>query len=232
LTWEKEESEWPELNMKMIKPAALLLTILFAAVFPANAVDSQAANDTLLKATSPFEDMVKYALDRKEAKLAKALATANSQTEGIRGALPAAASSRFDTLFLTLQKSATATNHYAIAKTSVEIFHLLIENLTKEGLKIPIEVSWLDYAGFKLHVLASAPKPDWASMDATIEDATKWWEAIKMKVAEKNLRYAMDSDIQGLRQSVKSKNLPMLYFAAQMDLDLVDLLENHFEGKK
>ena len=218
--------------MHMIKSAVLLLTLLFTTVLSASAGDAQAANDTLLKATSPFEDMVKYSLDRKEAKLAKALATANSQVEAIRGALPAEGKSRFDTLFLTLQKSATATNHYAIAKASVEIFHLLIENLTNEGLKIPIEVSWLDYAGFKLHVLASAPKKDWASMDSTIEDATKWWEAIKMKVAEKNLRYAMDSDIQGLRQSIKSKNLPMLYFAAQMDLDLVDLLENHFEGKK
>ena len=218
--------------MHMIKSAVLLLTLLFTTVLSASAGDAQAANDTLLKATSPFEDMVKYSLDRKEAKLAKALATANSQVEAIRGALPAEGKSRFDTLFLTLQKSATATNHYAIAKASFEIFHLLIENLTNEGLKIPIEVSWLDYAGFKLHVLASAPKKDWASMDSTIEDATKWWEAIKMKVAEKNLRYAMDSDIQGLRQSIKSKNLPMLYFAAQMDLDLVDLLENHFEGKK
>ena len=218
--------------MTMMKHSLLLLPVLFATLLPAIARDAKSANDVLLKATSPFEDMVKYALDHKDAKLAKALDTANTQVTAIREALPPAAGSKFETMFLNLKKSAVATNHYAIAKTSVEIFQLLIENLTNEGLKVPIEVSWLDYAGFKLHVLASAPKPDWAAMGKIVEDSTKWWEAIKMKVAEKNLRYAMDSDIQGLQQAAKSKNLPMLYFAAQMDLDLVDLLENHFEGKK
>jgi len=37
----------------------------------------------------------------------------------------------------------------------------------------------------------------------------------------------MTTTIWGMRQSVDSRNQDMLYFAAQIDLDLVDLLENY-----
>lgn len=33
----------------------------------------------------------------------------------------------------------------------------------------------------------------------------------------------------GLKQAIELKHLPMLNFAAQIDLDMVDLLESHFE---
>jgi hypothetical protein len=218
--------------MQNSKFILFLSALLFAFSTAAIAGDAAKVNETLLKATSPFEDMVKYALDRKEAKLAKALASANSQAPAIREALPAPASAQFDKLFATLQKAAASGNNYAVAKSAVQTFRLLIENLLPEELKVPVEVSWLDYAGFNLHVLASSPRPDWGAIRQTVEDAGKWWEASKAKVTDKSLRYTMDSAVQGLQTAGKSENLPMLYFAAQMDLDIVDLLENHFEGKK
>ena len=97
---------------------------------------------------------------------------------------------------------------------------------------MPKEVSLLDYAGFKLHVLAAAPKPDWESMRKTAADAVGWWDATKAKVSAKKLRDAMKTTVGGLQQAAKTENLPMLELAAQLDLDLVDLLEAHFEAKR
>jgi len=37
--------------------------------------------------------------------------------------------------------------------------------------------------------------------------------------------------MEGLRIATDGKNLPMLHYAAQMDLDLVDLLEGYFEDE-
>lgn len=50
-----------------------------------------------------------------------------------------------------------------------------------------------------------------------------------LKAVNKGLRDAFNSTIAGLKQAVEQKHLPMLNFAAQIDLDLVDLLESHFE---
>ena len=43
---------------------------------------------------------------------------------------------------------------------------------------------------------------------------------------------AFDSTIRGLHEAEKLESVPMLNFAAQIDLDLVDLLERYFEHRK
>jgi hypothetical protein len=186
--------------------------------------------EILVKATSPFEDIVKYSLDRKQDKLAKAVMTAKAEATAIRGALPEATAVKFDELFSNLNY-ALPTNNVVAARNAVDVFKLLIENMKPEGLKLPIEVEWLDYAGFNLHVLASETPKDWNAMSQTTDKIAQWWDAIKNKVSEKNLRYTMNSAVAGLQKAIQTKNLDMTYFAAQMDLEIVDLLENHFEKK-
>jgi hypothetical protein len=68
-------------------------------------------------------------------------------------------------------------------------------------------------------------------MRKTVVEAAGWWKAAKPKVSEKGLRDAMESTIRGLQEAARTENLPMLHFAAQLDLDLVDVLEGHFEKK-
>jgi hypothetical protein len=118
-----------------------------------------------------------------------------------------------------------------VALNSIETYRLLIENLQAEGLKLPKEVSLLDYAGFKLQILAAAAQPDWDTMQKTVADAVTWWDTTKPKISEKGLLDTVNSTIKGLQQAAKSKNLEMLHFAAQIDLDVVDLLEGYFEKK-
>src|SRR5437016_852862 len=109
--------------MKLANLAVIALVI--ASLSAALARDAGKANDVLLKATSPFEDTVKYALANRETNLVKSLAAASSQAAAIRDALPATASAQFDSLFKTVQNAASATNNYAVAKAAVQIFHLL-----------------------------------------------------------------------------------------------------------
>jgi len=109
---------------------------------------------------------------------------------------------------------------------------VLIDNLEAGSLTIPKEVSLLDYAGFKLHVLAAAPQPDWGAMRRMVDDVVGWWAAIKSKVSDKGLRDAFNSTVIGLQEAGKTEHLPMINFAAQIDLDLVDLVEGYFERKK
>jgi hypothetical protein len=209
----------------------LVLLLTFAALTTANATDASKANETLLRATSPFEDMVEFALAKNDASITKSLVTADGHAVAVRDALPATASGQFDTLLQAIHKAAAAKHHHALAMSAVEVFRLFIDNLEAGSLKVPKEVSLLDCAGFRLRVLAAAPQPDWSGMRQTVEDAAKWWATTKPKVSDKALRDAFNSTVRGLQQAGQIEHLPMLNFAAQLDLDLVDLLEGYFARK-
>ena len=213
-------------------PIRTILTALIFTTLSAFARDAAKANEALLHATSPFEDIVEFALDKNDASIAKMLITADGNTAAVREALPAAALEQFNTLLAALHKAATDKAHHAVALNSVELFRVLIDNLDSASLKVPKEVSLLDYVGFKLHVLEAAPPPDWNEMRKTAADAGPWWDAIKSKLTDRKLGDAFNTTVRGLQQAAKTENLPMLHFAAQIDLDLVDLLEKHFEAKK
>lgn len=218
--------------MQLTKNTLALIIFIFALLTPAWARDAAKANETLLTASSPFEDMVDFALAKDDANIAKSLRAADGTTAAVRNALPAAAAAQFDTMLQTLHTAATAKEHHAVATGAVEVFRLLIDNLEASSLKVPKEVSLLDYAGLKLHVLSAAPQADWDAMRRTVAEASGWWTAIKLKVGDKGLRDAFNSTVLGLQEAGKVEHLPMLNFATQIDLDLVDLLEGYFEHKK
>ena len=109
------------------------------------------------------------------------------------------------------------------------LFRSLIDSLDASHLEVPKEVSLLDYVGLKVHVLTASPKPDWNAIRKTVDEGSKWWKAIESKVTDKKLRDAVATTVRGLQVAAKAENLPMVNFAAQIDLDLVDLLESAFE---
>ena len=98
-------------------------------------------------------------------------------------------------------------------------------------LEVPKEVSLLDYVGCCRHVLDAAAKPDWDAIAATVAEGERWWDSVDDRVDDQGLRDAIDSTMEGLRIATDGKNLPMLHYAVQMDLDLVDLLEGYFEDE-
>jgi len=206
--------------MRLLAIAFLLAVSPSASVSPAIK-----ANDVLLSAMSPFEDMIEFALAGKDSDISKALVAADQHVTDVKKTLSASAASEFTALMESLHRAATNKDHHGVARSAVEVFRLLIDNLHAKDLEVPMEVSLLDYAGFKLQVLAATESPDWRDIRETIGDTAGWWNAINSKVTEKGLRDTFDSVIRGLGDAARLENLPMLRFAAQLDLDLVDLLE-------
>ena len=183
-------------------------------------------NQVLLGAMSPFEDMIEYALAGKDSDVLKALTIADQNSKSIATTLPAPAAHKFTALMDALRQAATIKNNRKTARCAVEIFRLLAEILQADSFELPKEVSLLDYAGFKLLILAASKKPDWRAIRTTINETTSWWNAIRSKVTMNGLSNTFDTLICGLETSAKTRNLDMLGFAAQMTLDLVDLLED------
>jgi hypothetical protein len=212
---------------------SIAVAIAFACALPAFAQAPTPAlrNETLLTATSPFEDLSEFALAEDAPGITKALAEADVQAAAVRKVLPAAAAAQFDALTKTIHQAATDKQHYVLALNAVETFRLLLDQLDAKGLEVPKEILLLDYTGFKLHVLEAAPQADWEAVRKTVADGVAWWTTTKPKIKDVALSDAMNSTIRGLQEGAKSENQGLVHFAAQLDLDLVDLLEGIFEGK-
>ncbi|HOX14934.1 MAG TPA: hypothetical protein PLP18_02285 [Smithellaceae bacterium] len=208
-------------------------SIIFSIAILAIASTSQASqtNEVLLGAMSPFEDMIESALAGNGTDVSKALTAADQQSKSVKTTLPASAAEKFTALMDVLHKAVRSKNSYKTATYATDIFRLLAENLQVDSLDVPKEVSLLDYTGFKLRVLAASQKTDWRDVRATIGEATGWWKAIRSKVSMKGLSNTFDTLIRGLETSEKTRNVKMLGFAAQMTLDLVDLLESDLKMK-
>jgi hypothetical protein len=207
---------------------ALAAIVGFTATVAAN--DVTGVNQTLLSATSPYEDIADAALAGNDAKVAEALAAADRQAETVASVLSADADRRFEERRRAIHVAVAHDDREATATAAVDTFGLLLGELDPDHLEIPKEASLLDYAGFDLQVLATAPEPDWVRMEAVVEQADAWWKLLENQTSDAALQDAFSSAIAGMREAVGARNLPMLRFAAQMDIDLVDLLEHHFAG--
>lgn len=214
--------------------SGLLALACFAVLVFSMASASQSAQleDPLVSGMSPFEDLIEVALDGNDSGISSALGDADRQSVRIREALPDPAAKQLAGLMQELHRAAAAGAHLRVASDAVEAFRLLVDNVQVEAHSLPREVSLLDYAGFKLRVLAAAEKPSWKDIRETVDDADAWWRALHGRVSERSLRDAFDSTIRGLRDASRIEDVPMLRFAAQIDLDLVDLLEVDLERSR
>jgi hypothetical protein len=94
----------------------------------------------------------------------------------------------------------------------------------------PIEVAMMDYAGFKLSILAAVPAPDWATIAATAKESDGSWSALGKKVSDASIRNLVGAIQDGLKAAVERKDINGVRFAAKMQLEVVDVLEQYFKG--
>ncbi len=191
--------------------------------------DSERGNEMIIAASSPFEDMTEAALagDRKE--IERALRAYDAVAGKVEGVLPAAKRDELRVLVADIRSSKNKGSLDAIVLKAPEAYRTLIEGLDRGGLMVPMEVSLLDYAGFRFLALLHVQPVDWRSLQGAGERARKNWAAIKAKVADSGLRDAVDVAIAGMNRACALKNADMALLAAQVDLALVDLLEAGFE---
>lgn len=192
---------------------------------------SQGKNAALLSATSPFEDLIEYALAEDTMEIQRAIASAENQFPQVRGFLSRESADRLGALLAAIKQSKEKADYNALALSSAEAYRLLVEELDAGDLKVPVEVNLLDYAGFKILILAKAKVPNWPSIGATVEESAKNWNFIEPKIRDQGLRDVFSTMEGGLQQATKTRNVQMLEFGARVQLDLVDLLEGYFLKK-
>ncbi len=187
------------------------------------------SNEIILSASSPFEDLTEFAISGDKKGIKRALQSYDGQASNVEKVLPATKRDELRALVAEIRKAAQQGDHDTIVLKSPEAYRTLVEALDQSSLKAPIEVSLLDYAGFKFQALLHTKSGDWQAVQEVEKQAQKNWGALKSRVPDKGLRDAVDVAIEGMNRACISKNADMALLAAQVDLALVDLLEAAFE---
>ena len=210
----------------LLSVAAIAL-LAFSPLGAAAAPQSE-QNDKLLKATDPFEGLAETALGGDAAKIAKAFKAAKGGRIATRALLTPATAARFDQLFDELAAAQGKKDGVVVALQAAEVYKLLVSSCDASALAVPMEVSLLDYAGFRTNALLKAAAPDWPALAATALEANGNWAKIRARVTDKKLQADMDKAQEGLAAAAANRDVSLSRASAKSDLDLVDDLEGHF----
>ncbi len=125
--------------------------------------------------------------------------------------------------------AAMASNNRAdLAIAAVEGYRTLASN-TAEGMKIPKQVSLLDYAGFRYQADLKARPVRWADTARAIGFAEGQWKMIANRVTDASLNKSMSDSLAKMRAAAERKDASAAASASTTELDLVDKLETFFD---
>jgi hypothetical protein len=209
--------------------ALLILVSLMSVPDSGTAAKINGRNDLLLGAISPFEDILESAMAKDDRALASSVAAATGMVASVKSTMSPEAFKRFDQHVSEINAYSYDQRYDLVSLQSLEAYKVLAEQLDPAQLKIPLEVIWLDYIGFEIQALSNMTDPNWNMLQKSVEKGFNFWPPVEQKITSNGLRDTYNTTLRGLAAAIETKNIPMLQFAARIDLDLVDLLENYFE---
>lgn len=195
---------------------------------------SPAASDRnvrLLAAAEGYETLTETAFDKPFPELAATLTAARQKASDARALLAPDQAARLDSLGAGIDTALRDQNRSAIAIAAVETYRVLV-SAQDSSAQVPVEVSLLDYAGFKYDANAKSRPVDWNQMAADVAYARETWARISPRVTAKGLSGAFDSALSGMETAVAQKNGVAAGIAVSNELALVDALEEHFKPAK
>ncbi|MGQ2971851.1 hypothetical protein [Brevundimonas mediterranea] len=198
-----------------------------AATTPVSSVASD-RNVRLLAAAEGYETLTETAFDKTFPELAASLAAARQKVSEARGLLAPDQAMRLDALGSEIDVALQGQDRSAMAIAAVETYRVLV-SAQDATAQVPVEVSLLDYAGFRYDANSKSQPVNWDQMTADVAFARDTWARVSPRVAAKGLSGAFDSALSGMETAVAEKNAVAARVAVSNELALVDALEEHFK---
>ena len=127
-----------------------------------------------------------------------------------------------------MEQASAKSDVFATALVAVEAYRAIENAMDTARRPSPIGVAMLDYSGFKLSILAATSDTDWATIATTANDSEGTWSALDKSVKNTSLRSLVQAIQDGLRGAVERKDIHGVKFAAKLQLEVVDVLEQYF----
>jgi hypothetical protein len=207
----------------------------FPAYAGASAVNAPALNNTAKQSTEDVkrmenvaslnEDLIDYIFAGDTAQIATGAKDIADATSQLKPALDERTYFAVTSRLAEQQKALTKRDMTGAALAAVEMYRVLQEAIDPALRPAPLQISMLDYSGFKIVALSRAAPPNWEAIDRAVRDMTGNWNELVPQIKDKALRDLVTSIEDGLAQASARKDAAYLAFAGRMLLDAVDLLE-------
>jgi len=209
---------------------AIAVALAFLQAAPSQAENR---NDRLEGLASACEDLVEIVWSDDAKAVRQKIGELKSQLAAAKSVLSskafAALSTRVDAV-VAASNEGSASN---LSLVTLDAFRDVLDAMHWPNRGVPKSVGLLDYAGFKLSVLARAPQPDWEVAAAIAREAHKYWSDVRKAINKGRALTDLGSTIEkGIDAAIAAHDREELAFAAQVQLDAADLLEQHFQRGK
>jgi hypothetical protein len=178
------------------------------------------------------EDLIGFALDGKAGKVSEKVLAMRRMLPVLRGVLAAEAFEELIGHVARMEQGAASNDILAAALDSAEAFRTLQQAVEPAQRALPLDVSILDYAGYRLTVLIISPDPDWAKIAAAAKDSSVAWSRLEEKVQDAKLQNLLETIQTGLRDAVLRKDVQGVKVALKKQIDAIDALDRHFSSIK
>ena len=194
----------------------------------ASAPGIAATSKILLAAAEPFEALTETAFSAGKAERAKAIKLASEAVRDIQSVVPQYVASKLNRNMAAIVAADLADHPADIALASIENYRALVSAVPGTPV-VPVDVSLLDYAGFRFDADAQATPARWDDMARELNFAHQRWLSIASNVAVAKVAPRFKAALNAMDKAVQEKNAPRARAAAKVELDLVDALEAEFE---
>jgi hypothetical protein len=197
---------------------------------PSRPVTETNRNAKLEDAASINEDLIGFALEGKANKVAEKVTAMRKALPSLRGLLTENSFEALGRQMTDMEQASSKNDALGSALAAVEVYRSLVNAMDAARRPLPVELAMMDYSGFKLSILAAAPAADWATIAATVKDADGNWSALAKKVQDASLRNLIAAIQGGLTSAAERNDIHGVKFAAKVQLETVDVLEQYFMG--
>lgn len=182
----------------------------------------------LLAGAEAYEALTEHAFAVSIATLALEARDAEAVARGCERSLNAQQLSELHDVFDRVRR---AKDPAAYALAAVEGYRVLISAQAHGANLVPVDVSLLDYAGFRYQAGASSIPPHWDDMRAAGAIADLHWAAVAPSISDASLKERFATEVAALHAAVQAQDVAAARRAATAELDDVDRLEQYFSDR-
>ena len=186
---------------------------------------------SLAAAGEPFEVLAETAFTATPAELDKSILAAEAAANNLKAIAPSTLSAKLETRLTAIRMARKADQRVELSLAAIEGFRDIVSAVPGSPV-VPIDVSLLDYAGFRYDADAQAKPPRWDDMAVATTFARERWATLSGLPPLSKLRTRFDSALNAMDAAEKARNVTRARAAAKAELALVDELEAAFPKPK
>ena len=184
-------------------------------------------NTALRAGGEPFEKLSETAFTADWRALSKGIGEANDSATKLRSSLTAADVARLDAQLAAVRDARQKQDRAALSLSAIEGYRVLVSAVTDKA-KVPMEVSLLDYAGFRYQAHLKSKPTRWDEMSLAVEFARQTAKTLAPKMPSPDLAANVDKIIVAMDQAAKDRNPKAAAASVKSELDYVDVIEKAF----